>query len=566
MSASDKKKLRKEQNAAAITERQKKASKEAKQLKVYTTVFISAMAIVLVAAIFIGLFVANGKPAIGWINNATIAVDVDGTELTTVGLNYYYKDYIQSFADQYSDYGNYAYTYLQLYTGLDVSKPLDEQTYNKDTGETWADYFTTSAKDNAKWAYGLYNKAMAEGYKLTDTEQKNLDMQETNLENIAQYYGYSSAAAYLRGVYGPGSTVKSYMEYSRINAIANSYASNYYNGLEFKDADFREYEKDKLTDYNSYSFSYYYCSVNDFLTFNGGGKTEKDENGKETTTYTDAQKETARKDAEAAAKGLAIADNATLEKLNEAIKKLPIHKDKKADDLKKINATENKLVLSGAIQNDDFKKWVTDKSRKDGDITTIEIKSGEGKDAVVSGYYVLLYQGMDENKQHLANVQHILVKFTGGTKDKTTGQTTYTEEEKKSAKLKAEAILDEFLKGEKQDSEAFTKLAKVKSEDTGSKDSGGLIEGIYRDSNYVQSFKDWALDNRKPGDTGVIESEYGYHVMFYKEDGKLTYRDYMIDIDLTNERFEEWEKAIVEKVTVTDKNLSGLDSSFVIAG
>ncbi len=566
MSASDKKKLRKEQNAAAITNRQKQANKEAKQLKIYTTIFISAMALVLVAAIFIGLFVANGKPAIGWINNATTAVEVDGTKLSTVDLNYYYKDYIQSFADQYSDYGTYASTYLLLYTGLDVSKPLDEQTYNKETGETWADYFTTSAKENAKWAYGLYNKAVAEGYKMTDTEQKNLDMQKSNLEIIATYYGYSSTAAYLRGVYGPGASIDSYMEYSRINAVANSYANAYYNGLEFKDADYREYEKDKLINYNSYSFSYYYCSVNDFLTYNGGGKTEKDESGKETTTYTDEQKETARKDAEAAAKGLAVADNATLEALNAAIKKLPIHSKKTEKELESINATENKLVLSGSIQNADFKKWITDKDRKPGDITTIEIKSGEGEKATVSGYYVLLYQEMSENKQPLANVQHILVKFTGGTKDTTTGETTYSDEEKKSAKLKAEAILDEFLKGEKQDSEAFGKLAGTKSEDTGSKETGGLIEGIYRDANYVQSFKDWALDNRKPGDTGIIESEYGYHVMFYKEDGKLSYRDYMIDIDLTNDRYEKWETAIVEKVTVTDKNLDGLDSGFVIAG
>jgi parvulin-like peptidyl-prolyl isomerase len=173
---------------------------------------------------------------------------------------------------------------------------------------------------------------------------------------------------------------------------------------------------------------------------------------------------------------------------------------------------------------------------------------------------------MDENKQPLANVQHILVKFTGGKKDDKTGQTTYTAAEKEAAKKKAEAILDEFLKGEKKDSEAFGKLAGTKSDDTGTKSTGGLIEGIYRDSNYVQSFKDWALDNRKPGDTGIIESEYGYHVMFYKEDGKLTYRDYMIDIDLTNDRYEKWETAIVEKVVITDKNLKGLDRDFKIAG
>lgn len=562
MSASDKKKLRKEQNAAAMTERQKKANKEAKALKTYTFTFIVLM--VLVVAIFLGLTLRT--PVTGLINRATTAVVVDGQKLTTADLNYYYKDFIQSFASQYDDYGSYASTYLMLYTGLDVSKPLDEQTYNKDTGETWADYFVNAAKDNAKWAYGLYNKAMAEGYKLSDTEQKNLDLQESNLDLMATYYGYSSAKAYLRGVYGPGANIKSYMEYTRINTIANSYASNYYDGLEFKDADYREFEKDKLTDYNSYSFSYYNCSVNDFLTFNGGGKTEKDENGKETTTYTDEQKETARKDAEAAAKGLAIADNNTLEKLNTAIKAMAIHKDKKEDALKDIKATENKLVLSGAIQNEDFKKWITDSSRKAGDITTIEIKSGEGEDATVSGYYVLLFQEKNENKQPLANVQHILVKFTGGKKDDKTGQVTYSDAEKKAAKDKAQAILDEFLKGEKKDSEAFGKLASSKSEDTGSKATGGLIEGIYRDSNYVQSFKDWALDNRKPGDTGIIESEYGYHVMFYKEDGKLTYRDYMIDIDLTNDRYEKWENAIVEAVTLTDKNMNGIERDYVIAG
>ena len=560
MSASDKKKLRKEQNAANMTERQKKANKEAKQLKAYTFTFIVLM--VLVVAIFLGITLRT--PVTGLINRATTAIVVDDHKLTTVELNYFYKDYIQSFADQYSDYGTYAYTYLQLYTGLDVSKPLNEQTYNNETGETWADYFVTAAKDNAKWAYGLYNKAMAEGFQLTDTEQSNLDLMESNLETVATYYGYSNAAAYLRGVYGPGATVKSYLEYSRINSIANSYANEYYTGLEFKDADYRDYEKDKMVDYNSYSFSYYYCSVNDFLTFNGGGTVEKDEDGNETTTYTDEQKETARKDAEAAANALAVADNNTLDKLNAAIKGLDLHKDKSESDLATVAATENKLILSGSIQNADFKKWITEDGRKAGDITTIEIKSGEGEDATVSGYYVLLFQELNKNEQPLANVQHILVKFVGGTTDSSTGETTYTEDEKKETKEKAEAILDEFLKGEKQDSEAFGKLASSKSEDTGSASTGGLIEDIYRDSNYVQSFKDWALDDRKVGDTGIIESEYGYHVMFYKEDDEFTYRDYMIDIDLTNERYQEWETAIMDAVTVTDKNLNGLDREFVI--
>lgn len=565
MSASDKKKLRKEQNAAAMTERQKKAKKEANATKAYTLTFIVVM--VLVVAIFLGITLKT--PVTGLINRVTTAVTIDGHKLTSVELNYYYMDFIQAYASQYDDYGSYSSTYLMLYTGLNVSTPLDEQVYNTTTGETWADYFATAATENAKWAYAMYDKAVSAGYQLTDSEQKNLDLQEENLELYATYYGYSDAKSYLRGVYGPGATVKSYMEYTRINTIANSFAGDYYDGLEFGDPDYREYEKDKMNDYNSYTFSYYFCTVNDFLKFNGGGTTEKDENGNETTTYTDEQKEQARKDAEAAAKGLAIADNSTLEKLNAAVKALDIHKDKKEEDLEKVAASENTYVLYGALSKtitEEGIKWLSDSARKPGDITSIEVKSGEGENATVNGYYVLLFQEMTTNEKPLANVQHILVKFTGGTKDAETGVTTYSDAEKQATKEKAQAILDEFLKGEKQDSAAFTKLAAQKSEDTGSKDSGGLIEDIYRDSNYVQSFKDWALDDRKVGDTGIIESEYGYHVMFYKEDDELTYRDYMIDIDMTNDAYDEWETAVLDAVTLTAKNLKALDRDLVISG
>ena len=556
MSASDKKKLRKEQNAAAITERQKKERSETKKLKAYTFTFIVLM--VLVVAIFLGITLRT--PVTGLFNRATTAVKINDHKISTVELNYYYKDYIQNFANQYSDYGSYASTYLQLYTGLNTTVALDEQT-NPTTGQTWAEFFIDSAKSNAQWAYAMYDKAMADGYKLTDVDEQSLATQESNLELIASYYNYSNANAYLRANYGPGSTVKSYMEYTRINTIANNYASEYYNGLEFEDSDYREYEKEKFTDYSSYSFTYYYVTVSAYQTYNGGGTEVKGDDGKTTITYTDEQKEAARKDAEKAANSLVIAENADIEKLNAAIKALPINKDKKD-----VAANENKLVLSSSIANADFKKWITDSARKAGDMTVIASKSGTEDNETVNGYYFLLFQEANDNKQPLANVQHILVKFSGGTKDKETGETTYSDEEKKAAKEKAEAILEEFKKGEKQDSEAFGKLAETKSEDTGSKSTGGLIEDIYRDSNYVQSFKDWALDNRKVGDTGVIESEYGYHVMFYKEDDELTYRDYMIDIDLTNETYTEWENSITAHYTITDKNLKGLDRDMVISG
>jgi parvulin-like peptidyl-prolyl isomerase len=405
----------------------------------------------------------------------------------------------------------------------------------------------------------MYDKAMAEGFKLTDAEQKNLDNLESSLELYAAYSGFSNVNGYLRNTYGDTASFKTYAEYTKVATIAQAYTAAYYNSLTFTEQDYRDYEskEDRYKNYNSYTYSYYYITVSDYLTFLGGGTEVKGEDGKTTLTYTDEQKEAARKAAEEAAKALAVAENNTLEKFNLAIGKLDLNKDKKD-----IKATESKHTLYAGISNEDIKKWVADDARKQGDMTTIEVKSGTGDDATVSGYYVVLFDNCNENKQPLANVQHILVKFTGGKKDSVTGKTTYTEEEKKAAKDKAQAILDEFLKGEKKDSAAFGELAKAKSEDTGSKASGGLIENIFRHAGYVEPFTDWALEGHKPGDTGLIESEYGYHVMFYKEDGAMTYRDYMIDIDLKNEALTEWEEGLTKDIAITIENPKYLNREF----
>lgn len=559
MSASDKKKLRKEQNSLALTERQKQEKKEAKKLKIYTGTFIVLM--ILVVAIVLGVTLKT--PVTSLISNTTKAMTVGNHKVSSTELNYHYIDSISDFINQFSDYGEYAAVYMQMYYGLNPAKPLDEQVYNQQTGETWADFFINEAKENAKWTYAMYDKAMAEGFKLSETEQKSLDNLEANLEMYATYNSYSSVNAYLRGTYGDSASLKTYAKYNELATIARAYAIAHYNGLEFDDQDYRDYEskEDRYKTYNSYTYSYYYIAVSEYLTFLGGGKEEKGEDGKTTVTYTDEQKEAARKAAEEAAKGLAVEANNTLENLNKAIKLLDLNQKNKD-----VKATEAKHTLYSAISVTDIKTWVSDTARKQGDITSIEVKSGTGDDATVSGYYVVLFDNCNENKQLLANVQHILVKFEGGTKDSVTGKTTYTEAEKKKAHDEAQAILDEFLKGEKKDSEAFGALAKTKSDDTGSKSTGGLIENIYRDAGYVEAFTDWALAGHKPGDTGLVETEYGWHVMFYKEDGDTTYRDQMIDSALRNDTYSAWEEQIISATTFTVHTTKGLDGGLVISG
>ena len=106
------------------------------------------------------------------------------------------------------------------------------------------------------------------------------------------------------------------------------------------------------------------------------------------------------------------------------------------------------------------------------------------------------------------NVRHILIM------PKTAEEgADPTDEEKNAAKTKAEELLAEFLKDPTEDH--FAELAKENTEDPGSKENGGLYEDVYP-GQMVETFNDWCFDAaRKPGDTDIVETSYGYHVMYF---------------------------------------------------
>ena len=88
---------------------------------------------------------------------------------------------------------------------------------------------------------------------------------------------------------------------------------------------------------------------------------------------------------------------------------------------------------------------------------------------------------------------------------------------------KADSILAKFNKTDKSEYE-FAKLAEQYSTDSastssGSNDSfGGLYESVTL-GQMVPDFEKWSIDDsRKYGDTGIVKSDYGYHIMFFIND------------------------------------------------
>ena len=99
--------------------------------------------------------------------------------------------------------------------------------------------------------------------------------------------------------------------------------------------------------------------------------------------------------------------------------------------------------------------------------------------------------------------------------------------------------------------DSFAALAAEKTEDEGSKENGGLYEDVYP-GQMVTAFNDWCFDaGRKPGDTGIVETEYGCHVMYYSGDSDITYRTYKITEVLRTEAYNQWSEDLLANAVMT---------------
>lgn len=111
------------------------------------------------------------------------------------------------------------------------------------------------------------------------------------------------------------------------------------------------------------------------------------------------------------------------------------------------------------------------------------------------------------------DVRHILLTVEGGTTDEN-GNTTYSDEEWEDCRVKAQAVLDTWLDGEHTE-DSFAALANAHSQDPGSNTTGGLYEDVY-EGQMVEAFNDWCFDaTRAYGDYGLVQTNYGYHVMYF---------------------------------------------------
>ena len=150
--------------------------------------------------------------------------------------------------------------------------------------------------------------------------------------------------------------------------------------------------------------------------------------------------------------------------------------------------------------------------------------------------------------QKMVDVRHCLIMPEGAT-SATIRTESFSDEAWAASEKRANELLENWMKGDKSE-ESFAQMANENTDDgndangDGVKD-GGLYTGVTQ-GQMVPEFENWCFDeSRKPGDTGIVKTEFGYHIMYYVN-GEAIW-PYYAEQDLLAKNEEEFFMGVMEK-------------------
>ncbi len=422
----------------------------------------------------------------------------------------------------YQSYLSYYGTYLSYY-GFDSSKSLKDQYYDEDSGQTWYDYFMEMTKQYIQQTLIMAEAAKAAGVELDETDMETVNSSISSLESTASANS-KTVDEYVAEYYGSGVTENDVKESLKLTTLAQKYYNQLYNGYTYTDEQYESYYNDNKT-------SYLYA---DFLTFNfsfGSDSSESsvnEEDKQKAKAYADDLAKCKTREEFEAYITKYLKDNPSLVQVSSDGESSESSVSQEAFDEALKTQVEAALTTKYSYEvTSEAGQWVFADGRKANETYVIE-----GTDA----YTVIMmikpsYRDETVNK----NVRHIL--FTSD---------TYGSEEK--AKAKADEIYKEWKEGEATE-DSFAELAKKYSTDTGSSSNGGLYKNV-TEGQMVTEFNDWVFDkSRKTGDTGIVKTSYGYHVMYFVGDSDKAWK-VAVDSALRSQSYNEEYEKLKEKYTV----------------
>ena len=514
MSASKEKQLHQEQTESGVVdtkaiEAEAKKASEKRSNRLYAAVGIVFLLAVVTAIVWRSNVIAK---------NAT-ALTIDDQKYSAAEVNYYYWNGYNNFLNNYS--------YLVSYMGLDTTQAPSKQVMNEtaatmlgaEAGSTWKDYFMDQAEQQMAAIQNVLKIAKAEGYTYSESVQAQYDSTLEAVSTTAKANGFTTGD-YLKNAYGPLMTEKIFQEQLMRTAQYSDYINNHYNELTFTED---EINAAYAADPNTYDFVSY-----ESVAIRGAA-----------VSTTDAEGNLVEPTEEESAAALEAARQAAEEMLSAYMS----GKSLEALAAENENASYTKTT-EGTYYETDLLNWLFDGSRKAGDYTLLE--SG-------TTFYVVVFYDRYRDENPTIDVRHILLNPEAG--EKVEGDEGYEEEVaqlKADARAKAEALLAEWKAGDATE-ETFAAMAMEHTQDGGSMYTGGLYEFVY-EGKMTPAFNDWCFDPaREPGDTDVVDTTYGSHVMYFVKKN-VPYWQSGVIAALKSNAHTEWLLSLPTDSTITASN------------
>ena len=152
---------------------------------------------------------------------------------------------------------------------------------------------------------------------------------------------------------------------------------------------------------------------------------------------------------------------------------------------------------------------------------------------------------IDKESGNYYDVRHVLLGCDGSAD----ADGNYGEDQWAACLEAAQEMLDSFLANEPTE-EKFAEMAINHSQDPGSKENGGLYTDLTENYGFIKDFENWYLDEtRGSGDTGLVQSDYGYHSMYFSTSSDIW--KYEAENMLLSDRVNEKLDAGREEFTMT---------------
>ncbi|MDE6767703.1 MAG: peptidylprolyl isomerase, partial [Eubacterium sp.] len=466
--------------------------------------------------------VPNGKEG-KMMNPASVAATVDGEKIS-LGM---YNLYFSSVVSQYEQYANYGY--YNLDTTADYAT---QYTTDKDGNEiSWLDFFQQETINQIKMYSAYYNAAKKDGITLTAKQQETIDTQLDGLKESASEQG-KALDDYISSVFGDYCTAETVQLYMEQFYMSVNYRGKFAVETTVADDEISKYFEENKSKYYQINMSYLAC---EYDSSSDEAKAASEQKIKDyMSQITDRQSI------------LDLVPTAYADYIEQDTQTAMQYDSSLTEEDARKQALESyEQNIDGVIYgsdspfSDEINNWLFDEAQPTGTIKYyINEETGYA-------YIILKTEQATCVEDETYTVRHILImpetERLDAEKDEN-GNTIFNEEEWAAAKTKTEEIYKQFTDGDKSEY-SFALLAEEHSTDTASTSAGsgtafgGLYEGVPL-GQMVPSFEGWATDkSRQYGDTEIVESDYGYHIMFFISD-RPSYQSQIV-ADIRNEKLDE---------------------------